>query len=81
MPTATIKLFLVYGDPKRLRTAELSNWSGKAVAGPRSEVEGLLEREESQQPGVYLLTGSEPETGKRGKRGQARLIVHPYTLN
>ena len=27
MPTATIKLFLVNGDPKRLRTAELSNWT------------------------------------------------------
>jgi len=64
MPTATIKLFLVHGDPKRLRTAELSNWSGKAVAGPRSEFEGLLGREESQQAGVYLLTGNEPETGK-----------------
>jgi hypothetical protein len=37
MPSATIKIFLVNGEPKRLRTAELSNWTGKAVAGPRSE--------------------------------------------
>ena len=64
MPTATIKLFLVHGDPKRLRTAELSNWSGKAVAGPRSEFDGILAREESLQAGVYLLTGTDPETGK-----------------
>ena len=64
MPSATIKLFLVHGDPKRLRTAELSNWSGKAVAGPRSEFEEILSREESRQAGVYLLTGIEPETGK-----------------
>ncbi len=64
MSTATIKLFLVHGDAKRLRTAELSNWSGKAVAGPRSEFESLLSREESRQAGVYLLTGSDPETGK-----------------
>ncbi|MDY0263513.1 GIY-YIG nuclease family protein [Syntrophotalea acetylenica] len=64
MPTATIKLFLVHGDPKRLRTAELSNWSGKAVAGPRSEFDGILAREESQQSGVYLLAGTDPETGK-----------------
>ncbi len=28
MASATIKIFLVYGDPKRLRTAELSNWTG-----------------------------------------------------
>jgi len=64
MPSATIKLFLVHGDPKRLRTAELSNWSGKAVAGPRSEFDGVLAREESLQAGVYILTGTDPETGK-----------------
>lgn len=64
MPSATIKIFLVQGDPKRLRTAELSNWTGKAVAGPRSEFEGILSREESGSAGVYLLTGSDPESGK-----------------
>lgn len=64
MPTATIKIFLVHGDPKRLRTAELSNWSGKSVAGPRSEFEGVLAREESQQSGIYFLTGTDPASGK-----------------
>ena len=64
MATATIKLFLVNGDPKRLRTAELSNWSGKAVAGPRSEFDGVLSREEAQQSGIYILTGTDPESGK-----------------
>jgi len=64
MATATIKIFLVYGDPKRLRTAELSNWTGKAVAGPRSEFDGVLAREESEKSGVYFLTGSDPESGK-----------------
>jgi len=64
MPSATIKIFLVHGDPKRLRTAELSNWTGKAVAGPRSEFEGLVGREESGSSGVYFLTGSDPESGK-----------------
>jgi len=60
MATATIKIFLVHGDPKRLRTAELSNWTGKAVAGPRSEFDGVLAREESEKSGVYFLTGSDP---------------------
>jgi hypothetical protein len=64
MATATIKIFLACGDPKRLRTAELSNWTGKAVAGPRSEFEGLLAREESEKSGVYFLTGNDPESGK-----------------
>ena len=64
MPSATIKLFLVRGAPKRLRTAELSNWTGKAVAGPRSEFDSIVDREESQNAGVYLLTGADTETGR-----------------
>ena len=64
MSSATIKIFLVYGDPKRLRTAELSNWTGKAVAGPRSDFESVLTREESQKSGIYFLTGIDPESGK-----------------
>ena len=64
MPTATLKLFLASGDPKRLRTAELSNWTGKAVAGPRVEFEKLLAREESISTGVYFLTGVDPETNQ-----------------
>lgn len=63
MPSATIRIFLVYGDPKRLRTAELSNWTGKAIAGPRSEFDGIIAREESRNSGVYFLTGNDPETG------------------
>jgi len=63
MPSATIKLFLVHGDPKRLRTAELSNWTGKAIAGPRSEFDAVVARDESQKSGVYFLTGHDPETG------------------
>lgn len=64
MATATIRLFLVHGDPKRLRTAEISNWTGKAVAGPRTEFDGVLAREESEKSGVYFLTGTDPESGR-----------------
>lgn len=64
MPSATIKIFLVRGDPKRLRTAELSNWTGKAVAGPRSEFDDIVAREESNGSGIYLLTGTDTESGR-----------------
>ena len=64
MASATIKIFLVKGDPKRLRTAELSNWTGKAVAGPRSEMEGITSREEAASSGVYFLTGNDPQSGR-----------------
>lgn len=64
MSSATIKLFLVHGDAKRLRTAELSNWTGKAVAGPRSELDGVLARDEVAKSGVYFLSGTDSESGK-----------------
>ncbi len=64
MASATIKIFLAHADPKRLRTAELSNWTGKAIAGPRSEIESVLAREESTSSGVYFLTGEDPDSGK-----------------
>ncbi|MCU0643688.1 MAG: GIY-YIG nuclease family protein [bacterium] len=62
MASATLKIFLVFGDPKRLRIAELSNWTGKAVAGPRNEIEKVFGREESTNSGVYFLTGVDPVT-------------------
>ena len=62
MTSATIKLFLPHGDAKSLRTAEISNWSGKAIAAPRTELEALLAREELEKAGVYILTGTDPLT-------------------
>lgn len=73
--TATVKIFLVKGDPGSIRTAEISNWTGKAVAGPRSQLELILQREEANKPGVYFLTGINPETGKeRAYIGEAEVI-------
>jgi hypothetical protein len=63
MTSATIKLFLPYGDAKRLRIGEVSNWTGKALAAPRTELEDLLLREELESSGVYFLFGIDPETG------------------
>lgn len=64
MPSATIKVYLPHVDPKRLRTGEISNWSGKAVAGPRTELDQLLKRDEASNVGVYLLTGADPLSGE-----------------
>lgn len=59
----TIKLFLVNGQPDGLRTAEISNWSGLAIAGPRSDLAALRARAELRSPGVYFLIGWDEETG------------------
>src|SRR2546429_9555661 len=63
MSAATIKLFLPGGDAKGLRTAEIFNMTIKAIAAPRTELEELLKREELDKPGIYILTGTDPETG------------------
>jgi hypothetical protein len=62
MASATIKLFLPRGDAKSLRTAEISNWTGKVVAAPRTELDELLACEELDKAGVYILIGSDPLT-------------------
>lgn len=64
MAAATIKLFLPNGDAQSLRLAEISNWTGKALAAPRTELEALLEREETSQAGVYFLVGTNAESNK-----------------
>jgi hypothetical protein len=75
MTSATIKLFLPRGDAKSLRTAEISNWTGKAVAAPRTELDELLAREELEKAGVYILIGSDPHTNTpRAYIGEAEVI-------
>lgn len=73
--SATITLYLPRGDAKSLRTAEISNWSGKAVAAPRTEIDDLLAREELEKSGVYILTGTDPNSGApRAYIGEAEII-------
>src|SRR6266550_1702291 len=75
MTSATIKLFLPRGDAKSLRTAEISNWTGKAIAEPRTELDELLQREELDKAGVYILSGSDPLSGSpRAYIGEAEVI-------
>jgi len=75
MTSATIRLYLPRGDAKSLRTAEISNWTGKAVAAPRTELDELLAREELDKAGVYILTGNDPLTNApRAYIGEAEII-------
>ena len=75
MISATIKLFLPRGDAKSLRTAEISNWTGKAIAAPRTELDELLQREELDKAGVYILSGIDPLSGlPRAYIGEAEVI-------
>lgn len=82
MTSATIKLFLPRGDAKSLRTAEISNWTGKAIAAPRTELDELLQREELDKAGVYILSGSDPQSGSpRAYIGEAEVIRERLKLH
>jgi hypothetical protein len=72
-----VKVFLVDGTPGGLTTAEITNWTGKIVAGPRSELAELLKREEANRTGAYLLVGEDPEAlgGVRCYLGEADVIA------
>lgn len=56
-----IRLFLIDGTPGGLMTAEITNWTGHVVTGPRSDVGTLLQRDEARRTGVYLLLGDDEE--------------------
>lgn len=56
-----VRLFLVDGTPGGLKTAEITNWTGHVLMGPRADVGALLQREEAKRTGVYLLLGEDQE--------------------
>jgi len=69
LDAVNITLFLPRGDAKRLRTAEIGNWTGLAFAAPRTELNDLLARPElgtegPGKPAVYILTGSDLQADK-----------------
>ncbi len=59
----TIKLFLASGRSTGIRTAEISNWSGMALAAPKTEFPAFLARPELEGSGVYFLIGQDPASG------------------
>lgn len=60
----SIRIFLDTGSVTGLRHAELVNWTGQAIACPRTQVKSLANWSESRRPGVYSLFGDDPETAE-----------------
>jgi len=54
-----ITIYMIDGTEYGPRTAEIGNWSGKAVYATRSTIEKILKRAELDNPGIYCLK-SEP---------------------
>ncbi|EIU1660865.1 GIY-YIG nuclease family protein [Pseudomonas aeruginosa] len=61
----SLRLFLVDGTPNGLLTAEIMNWTGHVLTGPRSKLAELVQRPECARTGVYFLVGPDPDNSLR----------------
>ncbi|SPO67117.1 GIY-YIG nuclease family protein [Pseudomonas sp. JV241A] len=61
----SLRLFLVDGTPNGLLTAEIMNWTGHVLTGPRSKLAELVQRPECARTGVYFLVGPDPDDNLR----------------
>lgn len=61
----SIRLFLVDGTPNGLLTAEIMNWTGHVLTGPRSKLSELVQRPECGRTGIYFLVGPDPDNSLR----------------
>lgn len=57
-----IRLYLADGSPSGIRHAEIVNWTGQAIAAPRTRYAELKSWEEVSRPGVYFLIGFSDDT-------------------
>lgn len=55
----SIKLYIMGEFYKNLKTAELSNWVGKALIGERKHIESLKKIDDTATTGVYFLVRDE----------------------
>jgi hypothetical protein len=63
----SLRLFLVDGTPNDLLTAEIMNWTGHVLTGPRSKLAELVLRPECARTGVYFLVGPDPDNSLRSR--------------
>lgn len=58
-----IRIYLADNSASGVRHAEITNWTGQALACPRTRFDELKEWPEIRRPGVYLLFGINDESG------------------
>jgi hypothetical protein len=65
MPGKTIKLYIAGDDLKNLKSAELSNWSGKAFIGERKHIPVIQKIDELSCPGIYFLISQDENSQQK----------------
>ena len=62
--TRSVRIFLADGTVTGVRHGEIMNWTGQAVASPRTRFPELKEWPEAKRPGVYFLFGEVDDNGQ-----------------
>lgn len=73
-----IELFLVNGNADSLTTAELSNWNGKAIKIPRTEI-AECDRDDIKGVGIYFLMCQEDDGTDSVYIGEAENVLDRLT--
>ncbi len=60
----SLRLYLADGSPAGIRHAEIVNWTGQAIAAPRTRYGELKSWPEVCRPGVYFLVGFSDDTSE-----------------
>ncbi|MBI2276734.1 MAG: GIY-YIG nuclease family protein [Dechloromonas sp.] len=60
----SIRIYLADGGVTGIRHGEIVNWTGQAIACPRTRFPELKEWAEAKRPGIYFLFGQDDETGQ-----------------
>jgi predicted GIY-YIG superfamily endonuclease len=56
-----ITLYLVDGIPSGIIKGQIGNWVGLVTYAPRTKLDDLAADQDTKRPGVYVLTGPDPE--------------------
>ena len=60
----SIRIYLADGGVTGIRHGEIVNWTGQAIACPRTRFPELREWAEAKRPGIYFLFGQDDESGQ-----------------
>ena len=72
----SIRIYLADGNVTGIRHGEIVNWTGQAIACPRTRLQDLRGWPEAKRPGVYFLLGVDEETGQEAVYiGEAEIVL------
>lgn len=78
----SVRLFLADGSATGIISAEIINWTGQVLVGPRTRLGAALKRDEIRKTGVYIIYSSDTDSDLpavyvgEGDDIGARLLTH-----